>query len=82
MTFFSSALISMNLTGSAPSRLLKTDWNEKTGTIYRNLAYKNDGGHGYDLYIPSGLDKSENQNLILYIHGGSFNSGEKEDGEA
>ncbi|MGN0619920.1 MAG: alpha/beta hydrolase [Ruminiclostridium sp.] len=82
VTFITSALISMNLTGSAPSRLLKTDWNDNSGTIYRNLAYKNDGGHGYDLYIPSGLDKSENQNLILYIHGGSFNSGAKEDGDA
>lgn len=82
VTFFGSALISMNLTGSAPSRLLKTDWNEHAGTIYRDLAYHNDNGHGYDLYIPSGLDKSENQHLILYIHGGSFNSGAKEDGDA
>lgn len=81
VTFFASALISINLTGSAPSRLLKTDWNENSGAIYRDLAYQNDGGHGYDLYIPSGLDKNENQNLILYIHGGSFNSGAKEDGD-
>lgn len=35
-----------------------------------------------DLYIPSGLDKLENQYLILFIHGGSFNSGSKEDGES
>ena len=80
VTFFLSALISMNLTGSAPSRLIKTDWNENTGTIYRDLAYHNDNGHGYDLYIPSELDKTAEQHLILYIHGGSFNSGAKEDG--
>ena len=44
--------------------------------------YENTNGHKYDLYIPSGLDESQNQYLILFIHGGSFNSGAKEDGDA
>lgn len=38
-------------------------------------------GHKYDLYVPSNIDKGKAQQLILYIHGGSFNSGTKEDGE-
>ena len=70
------------LLGSAPERLIKVEWDESVGEIYSNLDYENDNVNQYDLYIPSGLDKSENQYLILFIHGGSFNSGSKEDGES
>lgn len=78
--FTVSALVTVALTGSAPNRLLRVDWNEEVGTEYLNLEYENDYGHKYDLYIPSGMDKTQQQNLILFIHGGSFNSGSKEDG--
>ncbi len=80
VVFVMSALICVQITGNLPNKLLKTTWNDSVGTTYTNLAYENDGGHKYDLYIP----KSANQttNLILYIHGGSFNSGSKEDGAA
>ena len=79
VVFALSAGVRMRLLGSAPNKLLKVDWNEQTGTIYRDLSY---GNHAYDLYIPAGLDTSEDQYLILFIHGGSFNSGSKEDGDA
>ena len=62
--------------------MIKVEWDESVGEIYSNLDYENDNVNQYDLYIPSGLDKSENQYLILFIHGGSFNSGSKEDGES
>ena len=65
-----------------PERLIKVEWDESVGEIYSNLDYENGNGNQYDLYIPSGLDKLENQYLILFIHGGSFNSGSKEDGES
>lgn len=80
--FLISALIRIMLLGSAPERLIKVEWDESVGEIYSNLDYENDNGNQYDLYIPSGLDKLENQYLILFIHGGSFNSGSKEDGES
>ena len=82
VVFIISALIRINLLGSAPERLIRVDWNKNVGKIYRNLDYNNENGNQYDLYIPSGLDKSVKQYLILYIHGGSFNSGSKEDGES
>ena len=80
VVFLISALIRIMLLGSAPERLIKVEWDESVGEIYSNLDYENDNVNQYDLYIPSGLDKSENQYLILFIHGGSFNSGSKEDG--
>lgn len=82
VVFLISALIRIMLLGSAPERLIKVEWDESVGEIYSNLEYENDNGNQYDLYIPSGLDKLENQYLILFIHGGSFNSGSKEDGES
>lgn len=82
VVFLISALIRIMLLGSAPERMIKVEWDESVGEIYSNLDYENDNGNQYDLYIPSGLDKSENQYLILFIHGGSFNSGSKEDGES
>ena len=78
VVFFASALITIHLTGSAPMRLLKVEWY---GNIYQDLPYENENGHCYDLYIPDDL-QGTSQNLILYIHGGSFNSGAKEDGDA
>lgn len=82
VVFLISALIRIMLLGSAPERLIKVEWDESVGEIYSNLDYENDNGNQYDLHIPSGLDKLENQYLILFIHGGSFNSGSKEDGES
>lgn len=82
VVFLISALIRIMLLGSAPERLIKVEWDESVGEIYSNLDYENDNGNQYDLYILSGLDKLENQYLILFIHGGSFNSGSKEDGES
>ena len=82
VVFLISALIRIMLLGSAPERMIKVEWDESVDEIYSNLDYENDNGNQYDLYIPSGLDKSENQYLILFIHGGSFNSGSKEDGES
>lgn len=81
ITFIISALIRINLLGSAPMKLIKVKWNDKIGTIYKDLSYENENNNKYDLYIPSNLDKEKEQYLIVYIHGGSFNSGSKEDGD-
>lgn len=62
-------------------KLIKVKWDDKTGTIYKDLSYENENNNKYDLYIPSNLDKEKEQYLIVYIHGGSFNSDSKEDGD-
>ena len=82
VAFLVSAIVRIAMLGSAPERLIQVEWNDSVGTVYKDLPYENDSGHGYDLYIPAGLRSTENQNLILFIHGGSFNSGAKEDGDA
>ena len=82
IVFVGSALVRIVLLGSAPERLIHVKWNDSVGTVYENQKYENANGHKYDLYIPSGLDEKQSQYLILFIHGGSFNSGAKEDGDA
>lgn len=82
IVFVGSALVRIALLGGAPERLIRVKWNDSVGTVYANQEYENTNGHKYDLYIPSGLDESQSQYLILFIHGGSFNSGAKEDGDA
>ena len=85
LTFFVifclSAILRIHSLGSAPMKLIEVDWNENVGLKYTDLAYKNENGNKYDLYIPKNLDKEKKQYLILFIHGGSFNSGSKEDGD-
>ena len=79
VTFVLSALICVKVTGGLPNKLIKTVWNDDVGTCYTNLPYENEGNHKYDLYVPTKANQTTN--LILFIHGGSFNSGCKEDGE-
>ena len=85
LTFFVifclSAILRIHSLGSAPMKLIEVDWNENVGIKYTDLDYKNENGNKYDLYIPKNLDKEKKQYLILFIHGGSFNSGSKEDGD-
>lgn len=81
IVFIISAFGRVKILGSAPTKLMLVQWNNTVGKVYSNLGYKNDYGHKYDLYVPANIDKGKVQYLILYIHGGSFNSGAKEDGE-
>ena len=80
--FTISILIRIMLLGGAPERLIRVKWDDSVGEIHSNMDYDNTSGNQYDLYVPCGLDKAQNQYLILFIHGGSFNSGSKGDGEA
>lgn len=81
LVFLAAALARVYLLGSAPERLVKSLGQDLTGTVFRDQNYENENGNRYDLYIPAELDRMQDQNLILYIHGGSFNSGSKADGE-
>ena len=79
VSFIVGALVCAQITGGLPQRLVKVKWDDSVGKQYKNLDYVNDRGHKFDLYIPTKV--STEANLILYIHGGSFNSGAKEDGD-
>lgn len=75
--FLSGALIRIRMLGSGPNRLIRVSWN---GQVHSDLKYGTGDAQSYDLYLPEALDKSQPQHLIVFIHGGSFNSGDKKDG--
>jgi acetyl esterase/lipase len=53
------------------------DWDEHDGTVLKDQSYGHKVQNTYDLYIPTTAPKA----LMLYIHGGSWVSGNKEEGE-
>lgn len=69
LVFLAAALARVYLLGSAPERLVKSLGQDLTGTVFRDQNYENENGNRYDLYIPAELDRMQDQNLILYIHG-------------
>ncbi len=52
------------------------------GEVLRDLEYGELPRNLYDLYLPEDTGNANAKHLILYIHGGSWTSGSKEDGEA
>jgi acetyl esterase/lipase len=50
--------------------------NQHTDTIFHNVAYGNDARQQYDLYLPA--NRGRNTPTIVMLHGGGWNSGEKE----
>ncbi len=59
--------------------LFKQEWNETDGTVLANLSYGTAERNRFDLYLPAGIDKKRDNGIILFVHGGSWNSGRKED---
>lgn len=53
------------------------EWDDTNGTVITNLCYGPKTLHNYDLYLPTTPSKA----LMLFIHGGSWMSGNKEEGE-
>lgn len=51
------------------------------GEVIRDLRYGEAPRNLYDLYLPEDTSDSKATHLILFIHGGSWTSGDKKDGE-
>lgn len=54
--------------------------NDKEEIIHRDIKYNSGENCGYDLYIPQKHSDARNYSLVLFIHGGSFTGGDKEEG--
>lgn len=54
----------------------KVEWDQGNGQIHRNLKYGEGSRNVYDLFLPSNKDCNA---LMLFVHGGSWISGNKED---
>jgi acetyl esterase/lipase len=54
----------------------KVEWDASNGNIIRNLKYGKGNRNTYDLFLPA---NKECDALMLFVHGGSWMSGNKED---
>ena len=72
VTIFIISII-LKLSFTVQKRAFKCKW---TGEIEADVKYG--GGNKFDLYLPA--DKScESYGLVVYLHAGSFNTGDKKD---
>ena len=58
--------------------VLDVDYN---GEVIKDLKYGDQPRNVYDLYLPEDTSNANAKHLILFIHGGSWTSGSKDDGE-
>lgn len=79
VSFLVFVRIGISIPVSKYANSLKTEWNEDIGSITTDLPYGQWENATYDLYIPKILKENKKASLILFIHGGSFTSGDKAD---
>jgi acetyl esterase/lipase len=53
------------------------DWADTDGLVERDLAYGDGISQRFDLFIPASASKERTQALLLFIHGGAWNAGDK-----
>lgn len=63
------------------NQIFAVEWNDSVGSVYKDLKY-GDGErfHDYDLYIPADTSTEKAKHLILFVHGGSWLTGDKSSG--
>lgn len=52
------------------------EWNDSVGTVHKDISYGNGDANKFDLYLPADNSR-ENYGLVVYLHAGGFNSGDK-----
>lgn len=71
--------LAINAFASQTQAYLDVDY--EGGVIY-DLRYGEAERNLYDLYLPEDTSSAKAEHLVLFIHGGSWSRGDKEDGEA
>ena len=54
-------------------------WEAADGTIHTNLRYGDKERNLFDLYLPAGIERHDSAGVMLFIHGGGWISGDKQD---
>lgn len=58
--------------------LSEKDLESGYGTIYRDIPYGDTDSNLFDLYIPADAEQSQPQGVILSVHGGNWNGGNRQ----
>ncbi len=57
----------------------KEGWQKSDGIVIKDLTYGHKSSNTFDLYIPQAASKQQPQALMLFVHGGSWTSGDKKE---
>ena len=78
-TFVAFFSIGIAVPASRYAKPLNVEWNDDVGEMIADLKYGEWKDTSYDLYIPKQFNEEKETALILFVHGGSFTSGDKAD---
>jgi len=59
--------------------VFKPKWHDEYGQRFQDISYGNRQHNTYDLYLPKDATSNDSLALILYIHGGSWLGGDKDE---
>ncbi len=79
--FALSTVATLNEKWDKTMQHIKIAADEADSEVYKNIKYNNIEDCGYDLYIPTEKKYYREHPLVLFIHGGSFVGGDKEEGK-
>lgn len=71
------ALLLLCFAGAIAMYLNKPKWSDEYGQRFTDVAYGNSEHNTYDLYLPNDAAQQDSLALILYVHGGSWLGGDK-----
>ena len=73
----SGAVVLTVIIGAIAMYVLKPKWHDEYGQRFQDISYGNRQHNIYDLYLPTDAEKNDSLALILYVHGGSWLGGDK-----
>lgn len=75
--FLSGAIILLCLVGATLVFVNSPKWKDEYGQRFADVAYGNHEHNTFDLFLPNDAEQKDSLGLILYVHGGSWLSGDK-----
>lgn len=73
---FGAGVVSKFALKPAWSKQYTVEWNDSTGTLYKDISYGELASNKFDLYLPADSTK-EHYGLVVYLHAGGFTTGDK-----
>ena len=71
------ALLLICIAGAVALYMNRPKWSDEYGQRFTDVAYGSREHNTYDLYLPNDAAQQESLALILYVHGGSWLGGDK-----
>lgn len=75
--FLLGAVLLLGIAGAIVLYVSRPKWKDEYGQRFTDVVYGSREHNTYDLYLPNGAAQKDSLALILYVHGGSWIGGDK-----